>query len=122
METTTQNFTEFEEFRGTFENGWTDEDINLALPELEEILGVSLVCVWDRYDEVGFAGDSNLYVMDAVGIGNVYELSGEWLSFLISGEGSPDVANVSNNHSPISLRRIGRMQNNGRNLAILDAS
>lgn len=50
------------EYRSTFVDGYTDDDIDYVLTRITRATGVRLVCVWNTYDDAGFGGDSQLYV------------------------------------------------------------
>ncbi len=46
--------------RGTFAEGYTDEDIDRVLPELSRLLGGELCCVWEYVDVWSPGGSSDL--------------------------------------------------------------
>jgi hypothetical protein len=72
------------QWRSTFADGWTDQDINSVLPALESRLGVRLLCVWDYRDRHGFGGPSTLI---AVVDGEARELAGGLWELLVDGGG-----------------------------------
>lgn len=47
-------------WQGRFADGWTPEEMNVALPALARALGVQLAVLWDFRDMFGFGGDSDL--------------------------------------------------------------
>ena len=72
------------EFRGTFADGWTDDDLRSVLPQINELLCIRIVCLWDAYDDYGFHGHSNLYVDTDEGLATIPD--GLW-QLLVGGEG-----------------------------------
>jgi hypothetical protein len=77
---TPEMMADIEEFRGTFEDGHTDDDVRSVLGDIERICGAKLVVVWSFNDCWGLGGDSEIHAMDSKG--RVCELLGEWSEFL----------------------------------------
>jgi hypothetical protein len=95
-------------FRGVFAEGYTPEDIDRVLPQLERALGVALWCVWEYVDKNGFGGGSTLAVIDS---GELHELDPVLLELLVDGvgDGLIDPTQVASGDSPdYELRVTGR--------------
>lgn len=45
---------------GRLTDGWTSEELNVALPALSAVVGVELAVLWEYQDQWGFGGDSEL--------------------------------------------------------------
>jgi hypothetical protein len=52
---------------GRFADGWTSEELNVALPAISAAVGVELAVLWDYQDVWGFGGDSSLVAIDSSG-------------------------------------------------------
>jgi hypothetical protein len=48
------------EWRGSFAEGWTEEDIDRVLNGVTDALNVQFLCVWEYVDEYGPGGHSTL--------------------------------------------------------------
>ena len=78
--------------KGQFANGYDSDDVNRAFGAIKQHLGVDLICVWEYFDDAGYGGSSEFYLVE----GNAaYELAGDlwpWLSGDTDAEhpGSPD--------------------------------
>jgi hypothetical protein len=76
------------QYRATFADGWTDDDLDSVLPRLSADLGLRVVCQWDYLDEWGAGGDSDLAIeIDGV----ARELPAGLWDLLVEGEGSGQI-------------------------------
>ena len=53
---------DIEQYRGTFHNGHTSEDVEVVLEPLSEYLGVEVCVAWDFEDMWGAGGNSELLI------------------------------------------------------------
>jgi hypothetical protein len=77
------------QLRGVLAEGYTPEDIDRVLPQLERALGVALRCVWEYVDEHGFGGQSTIAVMHD---GRLRDLDPALWDLLVSGNGDGLIA------------------------------
>ncbi|MEV4078722.1 hypothetical protein AB0J43_00320 [Nonomuraea fuscirosea] len=71
--------------RSALRDGYDDSRVNSVLGQISMAANVRVVCVWDKYDRLGFHGDSNFYIEATDG--RLLELQGgvwPWLN------GAPD--------------------------------
>jgi hypothetical protein len=77
-----------EQFRATFRDGWTDDDIDSVLAQIQEDLGVQLRCVWEYVDDYGCGGHSDLIM---VRDGQPCALPDGLWDFLVDGAGDGQI-------------------------------
>jgi hypothetical protein len=69
-----------DDYAGRFRYGYDSDDINKVFETIQALTRVDLICVWDYFDDAGYGGDSQFYVVDGDA---TYELAGDlwpWLS------------------------------------------
>jgi len=75
-----QHHATLRDLRGSMADGYDHDQVNLILGRISAHSGLSLVCVWDCHDHVGFGGDSQFYVQ--ADNGQLYELAGDLWTWL----------------------------------------
>lgn len=66
--------------RGRFQQGYDNDDFRRVATEIKAVTGAEIVCIWQYFDDFGYGGDSEFYLVDG---GRLYELAGDlwpWLS------------------------------------------
>lgn len=71
-------------FAGAFRDGYTPADASRVLAAISAATGEHLAVIWDRVDEAGAAGDSELVVIVDEG-SQVRPLAEEVVAFLLDG-------------------------------------
>jgi hypothetical protein len=74
------------ELKGSFRNGYTEEDVRRVCNRLRQVTGVSLAIVWDHIDGYGYGGNSDYAVLYRGEPRAIESGFGELLAFL-DGEG-----------------------------------
>jgi hypothetical protein len=100
-----------------FAEGWTDEDSDHVLRDLEDTLGLQLRCVWEYRDEYGFGGHSELVAV--IHHQAVTLPAGLW-ELLVdgTGDGVVDPGTTGDPDPEIDLQRLAAAQSaSGHNLA-----
>lgn len=72
---------EIEDLRGCMDDGYDADDVNRTFGRLESATGLSLVCVWEYFDDAGVGGNSQFYV--SLEDDGFHEVAGdlwEWLN------------------------------------------
>jgi hypothetical protein len=92
------------EYRGTFEDGWTDEDVASVLPRLSADLGLPVVCVWEYDSQYGAGGSSDLAILSDAG--TALELPEGLWQLLVDGQGSGEILpEPGGEHDDIDLEK-----------------
>jgi hypothetical protein len=69
---------------GVFAMGYGPEDAADVFAQIADATGVTLVCLWRYFDDAGYGGDSQFYVLDEQPVGTVlYELDGDLWPWLL---------------------------------------
>ncbi len=67
---------------GIFQNGYDGDDINRVFGAIGRQCGIDLICVWDYFDDWGYGGDSQFYLVDG---GSAFEVTGQLWCWLHGG-------------------------------------
>lgn len=66
--------------KGQFADGYDSDDVNRAFGAIKHVVGVDLICVWEYFDDAGYGGSSEFYLVEG---NTAYDLAGDlwpWLS------------------------------------------
>ena len=77
----------FDELAGRFSDGYTSDDIDVAIDRIRDATGVTLICVWEYFDDYGFGGNSELLLVDGVA---VHEVEGDLWAWWSTDPAAPD--------------------------------
>lgn len=80
-----RNLKHITRFRGNMIHGYDNDDVNAVLGQISDVTGLTIVCVWEYYDDYGYGGDSRFCILSDNG--TLYQQVGDlypWLS------GTPD--------------------------------
>lgn len=108
-------------FRGAFAQGYTPETVNAVLGPISWANGTRLLVLWDRIDEYGPGGDSNVYALGPDE--RLHEVDPELFEFLLDpqGPGGEGLVLASLWSRTPAVRSIARtIEIDGHNLARMD--
>ncbi len=74
---------QLDDLAGCFRDGYDSDDIQRVFARVHEQTGVWLLCVWEYFDDIGYGGDSEFFLIS--GSGSVHELDGQLWPWLWGG-------------------------------------
>lgn len=65
-----------------FNDGYDEEAINGVLGRIQDLTGITIVCLWEFCDHLGYGGSSELFLLDD---GVLHTLAGDLWPWLLDG-------------------------------------